>query len=312
MSGGDLTAAAGAFGVERWAAATAVHNSEHHVPRATLDPRYAHETNSKPPRKLGSHLTLFDCVTCSKCVPVCPNDANFTYVLPAVEQPIVKVRHEGGVWVAHLGGNLDISKKLQYANFADFCNECGNCDVFCPEDGGPYQVKPRFFGSAEDWRHFAKLDGFAMEFPGPGRRRLLGRIDGRDLSLEIRPAARGYPIRAAPPRRARRLDEPFPLEAADRAIESPRPHFDPGELRDVRHHRVAVLLAVGQGSKDEESRVGHTTRNVVSRHVIVVSSGTTHAPGQLSHACLARLTREIASSPKGRLRARLHCVGSSQ
>ena len=184
MSHGDLTVAAGEEWIERWADATALHNSEHHVPRATLDPRYAQAANSKPPRKLGSHLSLFDCVTCSKCVPVCPNDANFTYVLPAVEQPVVKVRHEDGVWIAHLGENLDITKKLQYANFADFCNECGNCDVFCPEDGGPYQVKPRFFGTAEDWRHFDKLDGFAMESPGPGRRRLLGRIDGRELSLE--------------------------------------------------------------------------------------------------------------------------------
>ncbi len=184
MSGGDLTAAAGEEWIERWAAATALHNSEHHVPRATLDPRYAHQDNNKPPRKLGSHLTLFDCVTCSKCVPVCPNDANFTFVLPAVEQPIVKVRREGETWVARTEGVLKVSKKLQYANFADFCNECGNCDVFCPEDGGPYVVKPRFFGTASDWRHFAKQDGFAMEFPDPGRRRLLGRIDGRDLSVE--------------------------------------------------------------------------------------------------------------------------------
>lgn len=184
MSGGELTAAAGAEWIGRWAEATALHNSEHHVPRATLDPRYAHQENSKPPRKLGSRLTLFDCVTCSKCVPVCPNDANFTYVLPAVVQPIVKVRFEDGAWVAHMGGNLVVSKKLQYANFADFCNECGNCDVFCPEDGGPYVIKPRFFGTAAGWRRFAKHDGFAMESPGPGRRRLLGRIDGRDLSIE--------------------------------------------------------------------------------------------------------------------------------
>jgi putative selenate reductase len=184
MSHGDLTEAAGGEWIERWAEATALHNSEHHVPRATLDPRYAHAENRKPPRKLGSSLTLFDCVTCSKCVPVCPNDANFTYVLPAVVLPIVKMRHEDGAWIAHMGDNLVIAKKLQYANFADFCNECGNCDVFCPEDGGPYQVKPRFFGTAADWRRFARLDGFAMEYPEPGRRRLLGRIDGREMSLE--------------------------------------------------------------------------------------------------------------------------------
>ena len=203
MSGGDLTAAAGVAGIEQWAAATAVHNSEHHVPRATLDPRYAHADNSKPPRKLGSSLTLFDCVTCSKCVPVCPNDANFTFVLPAVEQPIVKVSREGEAWVARTDGILKIAKKLQYANFADFCNECGNCDVFCPEDGGPYVVKPRFFGTAADWRLFSTHDGFAAEpIEGKGRR-LLGRIDGRDLSIEpagerIRFRGPGFDVTLAP------------------------------------------------------------------------------------------------------------------
>ena len=29
--------------------------------------------------------------------------------------------------------------------WADACNDCGNCDVFCPEDGGPYIEKPRLF-----------------------------------------------------------------------------------------------------------------------------------------------------------------------
>ena len=43
--------------------------------------------NRKPPRKIGRHLQLFDCITCDKCVPVCPNDANFTFVLPRCECP---------------------------------------------------------------------------------------------------------------------------------------------------------------------------------------------------------------------------------
>ena len=35
------------------------------------------------------------------------------------------------------GGVLRVVKAHQLANYADACNECGNCDVFCPEDGGP-------------------------------------------------------------------------------------------------------------------------------------------------------------------------------
>ncbi len=180
--GGDLVAVGGSAMVQRWASATALRNTEHHVPRASVDPRYAFKSNSKPPRKLGSHLALFDCVTCSKCVPVCPNDANFTFALPAAELPAQKAALVAGAWQVRSEGTLAITKKLQFANFADFCNECGNCDVFCPEDGGPYAVKPRFFGTAADWRSFASHDGYAMEGAGAGRR-LLGRIDGKEYSL---------------------------------------------------------------------------------------------------------------------------------
>ncbi len=187
LAGGDLTATAGEDGVARWAAATALHNTEHHVPIATADPRYGFAANRRPPRKLGRHLARFDCVACSKCVPVCPNDANFTFALPARAQPIVKVWRDGEAWRARTDGTLTVTESLQYATFADFCNECGNCDVFCPEDGGPYAIKPRLFGTAADWRRFADRDGFALELDAAGGRRLLARIDGRELSLEPPP-----------------------------------------------------------------------------------------------------------------------------
>src|SRR5262249_12933166 len=47
--------------------------------RAAADPRYRAERNRVAPRKIGSRLVLFDCINCDKCVPVCPNDANFVY-----------------------------------------------------------------------------------------------------------------------------------------------------------------------------------------------------------------------------------------
>jgi len=193
--GGSLVAAAGEEGLRRWAGEAAVLNTEAHVPVATVDPRYARAKNAKPPRKLGSHLALFDCVTCSKCVPVCPNDANFIFVLPATERPVVKVRRDGDSWVARTDGMLKIEQKQQYANFADFCNECGNCDVFCPEDGGPYAIKPRFFGTVADWRAFPGRDGFAMERTAAGWR-LHGRIGGVEVGLA--PAAGGRVAYAGP------------------------------------------------------------------------------------------------------------------
>jgi putative selenate reductase len=211
---GDLEAAAGPALLARWAAATALHNTAHHVPRVTADARYAYAANKKPPRKLGSHLALFDCVTCSKCIPVCPNDANFTFALAPATQPIVFVKHDGAGWVAREAGALTVTREVQFANFADFCNECGNCDVFCPEDGGPYAIKPRFFGSAADWRLFATKDGFAIEVVA-GVRRVLGRIDGRELAIEAVIEAGGERVRYTGPGFAVTLDPGDPVATLD-------------------------------------------------------------------------------------------------
>ncbi len=177
--GGDLRVAAGdAF--EAWVSAATLRNTESYVERCTDDPRYAKAANSKPPKKIGSQLTLFECITCDKCVPVCPNDANFPFELPRGEIPVERLRWTGSDWEAEDTGALAITKKHQLATWADFCNECGNCDVFCPEDGGPYVVKPRFFGTEEDWRVLSGGDGFYL---APDR--ILGRFGGRDFEARF-------------------------------------------------------------------------------------------------------------------------------
>lgn len=159
-------------------------NTESYVAAATADPRYAAPKNAGLPKKVGSHLVLFDCLTCDKCVPVCPNDANFTYAVPAGEIAIVKLRRDGAGWSARADGVLTIAKKHQLANFADFCNECGNCDVFCPEDGGPYVVKPRFFGSHAAWAQAPVRDGFYLEHSAGGST-VYGRFARREFVTRV-------------------------------------------------------------------------------------------------------------------------------
>ena len=182
--GRDLRAAAGDEALyAAWVAAARLRNTPVYTEKVAADPRYASAQNSKPPRKLGSHLALFDCVTCDKCVPVCPNDANFTFVLPRLEVPIVKARREQGAWLVREDGALVIREKHQIANFADFCNDCGNCDVFCPEDGGPYAIKPRFFGRVDDWQAQSSLDGFCLERTAHGDV-IHGRFGGHAYRLE--------------------------------------------------------------------------------------------------------------------------------
>ena len=159
--------------------------------QATVDPRYGAARNAAVPRKIGSKLWLYDCVNCDKCVPVCPNDANFVYDGPAIEIPYddVELGSKGEIRALRDdGGVFRVEKGHQLANYADACNDCGNCDVFCPEDGGPYVEKPRFFGTLESYRRYAGRNGFYLETDGV-RRTIHGTVDGRAYVVELDPSA---------------------------------------------------------------------------------------------------------------------------
>ena len=163
-------------------------NTRCYVQQATEDPRYAKAANSKPPKKIGRHLALLDCITCDKCIPVCPNAAIFTLPIPIGELPGGKLVCENGTWQLLPGEPIAIREKHQIAIFADFCNECGNCDVFCPEDGGPYVWKPTFYGSKRAFEEAAPGAGFFLETT-PSRCTLHARIGERKLSLRRSPGS---------------------------------------------------------------------------------------------------------------------------
>jgi ferredoxin len=160
------------------------------VDDATADARYSWERNRAVPRKIGSKLWLYDCINCDKCVPVCPNDANFVYEAPAetIEYDNFTLSADG-VRPAP-GGVFKLAKTHQIANYADACNDCGNCDVFCPEDGGPQNRKPRFFGSLESYRRRAGVNGFFVDWAGSA---IHGTIGGDAFTLTLdRAADRGW------------------------------------------------------------------------------------------------------------------------
>jgi putative selenate reductase len=190
-TGTDLRQACESEFYARWCAAAKLLNTDLYVERATADPRYAEPHNRRTPRKIGRSLQLFDCITCDKCVPVCPNDANFTFVLPASEIPIVKFRKDGEAWRRWEEGTFKIGETHQIGNFADFCNDCGNCDVFCPEDGGPYVVKPRLLGSREAWDLAPTRDGFLLD-RHQSREIVMGRFAGQEYRLEVSDGQAAY------------------------------------------------------------------------------------------------------------------------
>ncbi len=197
--GADLRAAAGPS-FAAWVSAALLLNTETYVGSLLSNPRYGHAQNATPPEKVGSALALFDCLSCNKCIPVCPNDANFSFVIAKQQVPLERLVPTHGGWRSEPAGILSIGKPWQIGNFADACNECGNCDVFCPEDGGPHLVKPRFFGSLAAWAATPQRDGFAFEKIGSALR-MHGRFGQQEVVLEqgksgkLRFSGEGFDIR---------------------------------------------------------------------------------------------------------------------
>jgi putative selenate reductase len=163
------------------------------VAETQADPRYRAAQNRAVPKKINSHLVTFDCITCDKCIPVCPNDANFTYHTGEMRLTYrnVEVRPDGSVTPVGEEKVFELKKADQIANFADYCNHCGNCDTFCPEYDGPYLKKPNFFGSRQAFEMAAPHDGFFVE-SGGDERSLAARIDGRAYRLDVLGNGDGY------------------------------------------------------------------------------------------------------------------------
>lgn len=81
---------------------------------------------------------------CNICVTVCPNIANIYYEIEpfSIRYPVISF--DDGKWEVIDNKKISFTQKHQIFNIKDFCNECGNCDTFCPTSGAPYKVKPKF------------------------------------------------------------------------------------------------------------------------------------------------------------------------
>jgi ferredoxin len=105
-------------------------------------------------------LWLYDCINCDKCVPVCPNDANFVYetrprpsstttstLLPGWHPPRARrsVARGEGASTGQLRRCLQRMRQLRH---------------FLPGRRRPARRKPRFFGSLETYSRHAGDNGF--------------------------------------------------------------------------------------------------------------------------------------------------------
>src|SRR5579871_55803 len=152
------------------------------VAETAANPRYGWERNRGAPRKIGTHLALYDCINCDKCLPACPNDANFVYETAPDKIEYDNFELQPGVIRRVPGGILRVMSAKQYANYAAACNDCGNCEILCPEDGGPNREKPRLFGSAESYRKQAGDNAFYIDWKA---HTIFGILGGKSYVLGV-------------------------------------------------------------------------------------------------------------------------------
>lgn len=92
---------------------------------ALIDRYYQKDKNTGNNKPLGK-LPLLNCKNCRLCVMVCPNRANLL---------------------------LKIKEKEQIVHIDAYCNECGNCETFCPYEGKPYMDKFTIFASVDAYEN---------------------------------------------------------------------------------------------------------------------------------------------------------------
>jgi len=89
---------------------------------------------------------------CDKCVEVCPNRANYAFLVAPVNLMLPTVSCRQGKLAVTGGEVFQIEQLRQILHVDDFCNECGNCETFCVHHGKPYQDKPRLFLRERDFK----------------------------------------------------------------------------------------------------------------------------------------------------------------
>ncbi len=158
------------------------------VPVLPLTQRHGFDEVIKPFTAESAAIEAARCLDCddlcSLCVTVCPNRANLAYELEPFSLDLPRLVQRQGRLVAEGSAPFAVKQRVQTLNIGDFCNECGNCDSFCPAAGAPYKDKPRFWIDEEGFqeakgdvfRFLHKADGLSIE----------ARLGGKAHSLELR------------------------------------------------------------------------------------------------------------------------------
>ncbi len=96
---------------------------------------------------------LFCDDVCNICVGVCPNFANVGFIVNTVDIPIYIISKYDEKIIVKTESNFSITQKNQILTVGNFCNECGNCNTFCPTNSAPYKTKPMFYLTEESFNN---------------------------------------------------------------------------------------------------------------------------------------------------------------
>jgi putative selenate reductase len=123
---------------------------------------------------------------CDKCVEVCPNRANYTYIVSPLSLDLPLLACKNGELVIADQETFAIEQARQIIHVDDFCNECGNCATFCVHQGKPYADKPRLFLKGEDYER-EEDNAWFIEGDSIWRRE-----GGQELRLSVREGVMTY------------------------------------------------------------------------------------------------------------------------
>lgn len=120
---------------------------------------------------------------CDKCVEVCPNRANYTYLTSPATINVARLACRDGK-VRVVGEEVfEVTQGRQILHVDDFCNDCGNCTTFCVHEGQPYADKPRLYLNRSD---FELEEGNAFHIERSESRWVIRRReDGEESSLTL-------------------------------------------------------------------------------------------------------------------------------
>jgi NAD-dependent dihydropyrimidine dehydrogenase PreA subunit len=163
------------------------------VPSLAENPRYRAHFNQAIPHRVDRTLGLYDCINCDLCISACPNDAIFPYSTSPFRVATEFLRcGAGGKFERSPGVGFEIRQSHQLGIVQSLCNECSNCDVYCPEHGAPFRLKERVFLNLQSFHSHPSLDGFCRK---DGT--LFARLAGKEFRLIHTPGQNGALIYGA-------------------------------------------------------------------------------------------------------------------